>query len=131
MAQRLPLPRSIPLRESGEAPARARAYVTKARGNTPTRVSDAMTSEVLGSHETGQQSRHGSKGRSPSSANLSNDVQSSDRVFHVKLIRTLTVTRRDEERSWVAMRMMLTLDCVPIYCLEMSAARRIGDSVGL
>ena len=58
-------------------------------------------------------------------------LKADDRVFHVKLIRTLTVTRRDEERSWVAMRMMLTLDCVPIYCLEMSAARRIGDSVGL
>lgn len=57
-----------------------------------TRVSDAMTSEVLGSHETGQQSRHGSKGRSPSSANLSNDVQSSVRVFHVKHAKHCTNT---------------------------------------
>lgn len=64
----------------------------KPRGNTPTRVSDAMTSEVLGSHETGQQSRHGSKGCSPSSANLSNDVQSSVRVFHVKHAKHCTNT---------------------------------------
>lgn len=85
-------PQVDPTPRGGEAPARARAYVTKARGNTPTRVSDAMTSEVLGSHETGQQSRHGSKGRSPSSANLSNDVQSSVRVFHVKHAKHCTNT---------------------------------------
>lgn len=34
-----------------------------------------------------------------------------DRVFHVKLIRILTVTRCDEERACLAMRIMLGLDC--------------------
>ena len=38
-------------------------------------------------------------------------LKADDRVFHVKLIRTLTVPRRDEKRCCVAMCMMLGVDC--------------------